>query len=257
MAILISIQPQHSENILTGKKTGELRKTKPTCKLPCKVYIYESKGREFPFSVKIDTITRDNNSRFLDCKRGMPDIRERRSKKGSMVPFIAYGKMKVVAEFTLKSIDEFRCCAVPYHKQDNLGYENFIDDGVYQLKGDDGYVFERPDKYIDSMLKNKDLEALCLTPKQVYDYVKGLGGVGYIWHIDDLIVYDKPKDIREFKKPCISPECPYCPSCPVGTECISEEEQEAYRAFGECSTEWVCLDWLKKPPQSWCYVEEL
>ncbi len=45
MAILISIQPQHSENVISGKKTGELRKTKPTCKLPCKVYIYETKKR--------------------------------------------------------------------------------------------------------------------------------------------------------------------------------------------------------------------
>ena len=227
MAILISIQPQHSENVISGKKTGELRKTKPTCKLPCKVYIYETKKR------------------VCLCKAF------------DNYAYTLIGRGKVVAEFALKSIDEFRCSAVPYYKQDNLGYENFIDDGVYQLKDDDGYVFERPDKYIDSMLKNKDLESLCLTPKQVYDYVKGLGGVGYIWNFEDLIVYDKPKDIREFKKPCISPECPYCPSCPVGTECISEEEQEAYRAFGECSTEWVCLNWLKKPPQSWCYVEEI
>lgn len=45
MAILISIQPQHSENVISGKKTGELRKTKPTCKLPCKVYIYETKKK--------------------------------------------------------------------------------------------------------------------------------------------------------------------------------------------------------------------
>ena len=43
--IMISIQPQWVEKILNGEKTIEIRKTKPKCEFPCKVYIYCTKGR--------------------------------------------------------------------------------------------------------------------------------------------------------------------------------------------------------------------
>lgn len=49
-SILISIQPQWVEKILNGEKTIEIRKTKPNIKhikLPCKVYIYCSKGKPY------------------------------------------------------------------------------------------------------------------------------------------------------------------------------------------------------------------
>ena len=44
-SILISIQPQWVEKILNGEKTVEIRKTVPKCELPCRVYIYCTKGR--------------------------------------------------------------------------------------------------------------------------------------------------------------------------------------------------------------------
>ena len=49
----------------------------------------------------------------------------------------------------------------------------------------------------------------------------------YGWHISDLKIYDKPKELGEFYKYDTTD---------------SEEEKRIY---------------LKKPPQSWCYVEEL
>ena len=39
-AIMISIKPKWVEKILNKEKTIEIRKTRPKCKLPCKVYIY-------------------------------------------------------------------------------------------------------------------------------------------------------------------------------------------------------------------------
>ena len=43
---MISIQPQYVEKILNGEKTIEIRKIMPKCELPCKVYIYCTKGKK-------------------------------------------------------------------------------------------------------------------------------------------------------------------------------------------------------------------
>lgn len=43
MPILQPIKPQYCELIASGKKTIEVRKTRPKCELPVKVYIYETK----------------------------------------------------------------------------------------------------------------------------------------------------------------------------------------------------------------------
>ena len=49
-SVLISIKPQWCELIASGKKTVEVRKTKPKLETPFKVYIYETQGRtETPF----------------------------------------------------------------------------------------------------------------------------------------------------------------------------------------------------------------
>ena len=43
-AVMISIQPKCCELICSGKKTLEVRKTKPKLETPFKCYIYETKG---------------------------------------------------------------------------------------------------------------------------------------------------------------------------------------------------------------------
>ena len=45
-SVLISIQPKWCELIASGKKTVEVRKTKPKLGTPFKVYIYQTKHRE-------------------------------------------------------------------------------------------------------------------------------------------------------------------------------------------------------------------
>lgn len=47
--VLISIKPKWCELIANGKKTVEVRKTKPKLKTPFKVYIYETKGYDTLF----------------------------------------------------------------------------------------------------------------------------------------------------------------------------------------------------------------
>lgn len=42
-AVLISVQPEHAENVLDGFKTYEIRKILPSCSFPYILYIYETK----------------------------------------------------------------------------------------------------------------------------------------------------------------------------------------------------------------------
>lgn len=46
-AVLISIQPKWCELIASGKKTVEVRRTKPKIDVPFKCYIYETKDKHF------------------------------------------------------------------------------------------------------------------------------------------------------------------------------------------------------------------
>lgn len=48
-AVLISIRPKECELIVTGKKTVEVRKTKPKLKTPFKCYVYETKAYDTLF----------------------------------------------------------------------------------------------------------------------------------------------------------------------------------------------------------------
>ena len=46
MKILISIRPKWCKLIADGKKTLEVRKTKPRCSLPFKAFIYETRSTD-------------------------------------------------------------------------------------------------------------------------------------------------------------------------------------------------------------------
>ena len=80
--------------------------------------------------------------------------------------------------------------------------------------------------------------ATCLTYRQVADYGKGKPLYG--WHISDLKIYDKPKELSEFCIPC-KVSCENCKN-PLYFECWCEEKGKKI---------------VTRPPQSWCYVEDL
>ena len=81
----------------------------------------------------------------------------------------------------------------------------------------------------------------CLSYNEVCDYRKNLPYYKslYGWHISDLKIYDKPKPIMQFYKPCPI-EWKNCPGC------------EFYSTNTGC-----CMNNVDRPPQSWCYVEEV
>lgn len=80
-----------------------------------------------------------------------------------------------------------------------------------------------------------------LAPKDALKY--GGGKTLFGWHISDLVVYEKPKKLHEFNGICSKKalkDCK-CETC----------ERLLKSGIGHCP-----MEYLKRPPQSWCYVEE-
>lgn len=86
---------------------------------------------------------------------------------------------------------------------------------------------------------NDLLYAACLTYPELADYLAG--GEGYGWHISDLLIYDQPRELTAFWRACKNSW--YCESCAMYWE-----------NNGTCGNESL---YIKRPPQSWCYVEAM
>lgn len=72
---------------------------------------------------------------------------------------------------------------------------------------------------------------------QIDTYLDGKNG--HFWNISELKIYDKPKKLSEFKGLCkIEAACGACP----------------YYNYTKMDCDGRTI---KRPPQSWCYVEEL
>ena len=79
--------------------------------------------------------------------------------------------------------------------------------------------------------------ATCLTQSEIIAYI-GDKGRCYGWHISDLRIYDTPRELSEFQRatdPCDSCHAEYTWEC---TDC---------KKWGGD---------IKRPPQSWCYVDD-
>ena len=83
------------------------------------------------------------------------------------------------------------------------------------------------------------LNSICLTAESLASYLASTEGCG--WHISDLKIYDAPRELGELRRAC--PNNFYCESCAMYRE-----------NDGTCGNESLCL---KRPPQNWCYVEEM
>lgn len=174
-AVLLSIRPEWCEKIASGRKTIEVRKTRPNLETPFKCYIYETYDKMY-------------------AGTGIWYPKEQFR--------FAHGCRKVIGEFVCDEIIDGR--AEPQH---------WI------------YICE------NSMLSCQQIYSYCGEDAD--------GNTKYCWgwHISDLVIYDKPKELSEF-------HLMYTPACNFSEEC-----------GGSNATE--CLFGITRPPQSWCYVEEL
>ena len=161
-SVLISIRPKWCELIASGKKTVEVRKTRPKLETPFKVYIYCTQDKNFTFCT-------DNGEQYTHIGNG-----------------------KVIGEFVCDEIRE-------------IGFSPY-NHGEYTCE-DQTYI-----------------EQAGLTFDEMFEYLGE--GYGYGWHISDLVIYDTPKSLSEFRG---------LRKTKFGYEPVS----------------------LTRPPQSWCYVEEV
>ena len=155
-SVLISIQPQWCELIFRGKKTVEVRKSRPKLETPFKCYIYCTKEKNV-------------NEILWTCG--------------------------VIGKFSDKAngriIGEFIC-------------DTFVTDRTF------GH-----DPLFNGAACMSEIDA------SIYSCQSSIYG----WHISDLKIYDRPKELSEFKG---------LRKTKFGYEPIK----------------------IKRPPQSWCYVEE-
>ena len=187
-SVLISIQPKWCELIASGKKTVEVRKTKPKLEVPFKCYIYCTKGNDGK-CFWTEEVFEGKLGRYA-------------------IPYVGNGKV----------IGEFVCDKVYMY-----GYDQAFDESMGCYIDKFGYD-----------ITSHELGQTCLS----YEEFEAYGNTHnlYGWHISDLKLYDKPRELSEFKKPCNHKND--CCTC------------DRYDYIGH-----RCYDKITRPFQSWGYVE--
>ena len=186
-SVLISIQPKWCGLIASGKKTVEVRKTKPKLETPFKCYIYCTMGKD-----------------LLTMSNGIVN------KPNEIVIDLTHDSK--IHELNGTVIGEFVC-----------------------------------DKVLESFLNNNDgwfVEKGCLTQKEIDEY-QGDKAILYGWHISDLVIYDEPKELGEYGEFYVWKKCNSC-------------RDTGYKSTACCFDIYCKVPAvITRPPQSWCYVEEL
>jgi predicted transcriptional regulator len=190
-AVLISIQPKWCELIASGKKTVEVRKTKPKIDVPFKCYIYATEPRN----------KKDLALCFDDGKVGLIYRWNYDYARKHKMPILSG---KVIGEFVCDEIFPIRV------------FENGT------IQDYNGHAMERS----------------CVPYDDIVNYI-GNGCLGYGWHITDLVIYDKPKELSEFKHT---------------QEHVNKKMNSV--SHWECGVDDELAREIKRPPQSWCYVEK-
>ena len=185
--ILLSVHAQYCELIFRGKKTIEVRRTRPKLEPPFEVLVYETKGQ------------------FI------------KSVKGACTTY-GYGRGKVIGSFICDKItryesefwddDTYERIQEPWEPSDFAEYGEY----EYDTIGENGEFYG---KGIELSKQS------CLSWNELRSYVgQGIRNF-YGWHISDLKIYDKPKKLRAF----ISIKCMNkngtCSDCKVKPVCVN------------------------------------
>lgn len=136
------------------------------------------------------------------------------------------GNEHIIGEFICNKVDEYR-----FHE----GLIEFNSMGL-------------PSRIYGSYLIFVDeYKSMCLSYDEVKDY--GKGETLYGWHISDLKIYDKPKELSEFYSPCPieNKDCENCIRYGKPHKWDFDEKQGLI----------YCTRRLSRTPQSWQYVDEV
>lgn len=190
----------------------------------CKILVRKSAPKEVPFK---DYIYATKPKRFYKC--GAVSTSDE-------LLWLANGKVEMGDGFKFWADgDEYQCL-------NGRIIGEFICDKVYNLvNAFGGIVFA--DENLNQLEPQLFRDMSCLTDEQTADYLGDKDGYG--WHISNLKIYDKPKELNEFYRPCSYSGI--CYSCnrfrPDGTPNDKPND--------------FCDGEITRPPQSYMFVEEL
>ena len=218
-AVLLSIRPNWCKKIANLRKTVEIRKTAPNLEVPFKCYIYCTKAPK-----KLITIFRDGEESY----------------DGE----IYHGKTKFIT-------------------WDGIGVPDDIDSAMQMVIGEfvcDDIRRIGPEYCVVKEDIESAISGSCLTVPQVKDYAGWKSGMSYAdlkdlygWHISELKIYDKPRDLDEFSR--FGFFGMGRSNCVCGNRrCENYEPSYHYMIPPTCKIDGCSIC---RPPQSWCYVQEI
>ena len=226
--VLISTQPKWVEKEVRGEKRIEVRKSRPELETPFKVYIYCTKDGLVIYGNGKQYVTDS-----LECLKGSA-VEAFENSSG-----FRKWNGKVIGEFVCDKIDEYTAEFV----NDGDCYEDIRrhwidDDGEEDFEIITSNGRDNPEDC--ELLKNS-----CLSYAELKKYIgENFHDIPfYGWHISDLKIYDKPKELSEFKKAGFMTEEEWLAGLYPNTHCHYEA--------------WAKRFEIKRPPQSWCYVAPL
>ena len=217
-AVLLSIRPNWCKKIANLRKTVEIRKTAPNLEVPFKCYIYCTKAPN-----ELITIFRDGEESY----------------DGE----IYHGKTKFIT-------------------WDGIGVPDDIDSAMQMVIGEfvcDDIRRIGPEYCVVKEDIESAISGSCLTVPQVKDYAGWKSGMSYAdlkdlygWHISDLKIYDKPRNLDEFSR--FGFFGMGRSNCVCGNwRCENYEPSYHYMIPPTCKIDGCSIC---RPPQSWCYVED-
>jgi len=194
-AIMISIKPKWVAKILNGEKTIEIRKTCPA--IFKHLHSYEGASLEVYIYCTKDNhqlVKPKNYDKYLLFTKGAVNYSHEQTLNG-----------KVVAKFTLNKVEEIEFIARYFTKSNDEG--DLLKNSCLSL--------EELNKYLDTIW-HTGKRYIC----------------GYAWHISNLEIFDRPKELCEFNS--------HITRVYINNELVMTQKTN-----------------LSKAPQSWCYVEDL
>lgn len=146
-----------------------------------------------------------------------------------MATYWTSGHIKCVNDGGMNVIGEFVCDRVETLVR--AGFSGSREEPKYRACN----LLDMSTKPIDGILTDG-----CLSLPELETYLAG--AVGYAWHISELKIYDTPKKLEEFLKPC-----------PYGDVSCFLCDKSGYTPEMKID----CCNNVTRPPQSWCYVEDV
>lgn len=208
-SVLVSIKPEYCEKIF-----HEIGWCMPSAKgkkiYEKRIEVRKSKPNEVPFKA------------YIYCTGGKLLFK---STDGNLYTSKYFNYNRQEDAFNCKVIGEFVCDKIVKYDYQVIACAK------YEVNG----------AYVKEELRYN--AGACLTSEEMFFYSKGKPLYG--WHISELKIYDKPKELSEFR-----PICKF-----EGKDAICALFCLNWKYDGGLFFE--CTRKVTRPPKSWCYVEEI